>query len=119
MLQKVSVCVLPLLGTSLSITLVSLIFPICRTMFYGVISMIIVDKYPNDMGFMFGIANVTAGFVLFFLTNYIASNTDFLNQIMLVLGIFCAASIVYPVYELREISRKENKCRKQEAKQQN
>jgi hypothetical protein len=51
-------------------------------MFYGVVSMIIVEKYPTDMGFMFGIANVTAGFVLFFLTNYIASNTDFLDQIM-------------------------------------
>ena len=102
-----------------------------RTMFYGVISMIIVEKYPDDMGFMFGIANVTAGFVLFFLTNYIASNTEFLDQIMvkcnyadieimifqLVLGIFCAACIVYPLYELREIRREEK--RKQEERQKN
>jgi chromate transport protein ChrA len=101
-------------------------------MFYGVVSMIIVEKYPTDMGFMFGIANVTAGFVLFFLTNYIASNTEFLDQIMvitfwntlmlkfnlqLVLGIFCAVCIVYPLYELREIRREEK--RKQEGRQHN
>ena len=83
--MKVSVSVLPLLGTPLSITLVSIIFSMCRTMFYGVISMIIVEKYPDDMGFMFGIANVTAGFVLFFLTNYIASNTEILDLIMVII----------------------------------
>lgn len=40
------------------------------------------DGYREDFGFMFGVVNLTAAFVIFLMTNYIASNTEFLNQIM-------------------------------------
>ncbi|CAG5111079.1 Oidioi.mRNA.OKI2018_I69.chr2.g5415.t1.cds [Oikopleura dioica] len=104
-LIQVGVSILPLFATSWAIKFMSIIFPIGRTMFYGISSMILMDRYREDFGFMFGVVNLTAAFVIFFMTNYIASNTEFLDQIMLVLGICCGLTVFYPLYELKQIWR--------------
>jgi len=95
------ISILPLFKADWAMYIFCILFPIGRTMFYGVSSMIMLDQFPqSQFGVLYGFANLSAGVAIFALTNFVAVFSQSLTQFMVALAIFSASCLAHPLYEL-------------------
>jgi len=101
---EVSISFLPFLkGSSWPIHLMSILFPLGRTLFYGVDTLFLLEAFPPaKFGLCFGVANIFAAFFNYMSLNIIADNLEYILQIQGLLGLLSLSTLMLPIHFLRK-----------------